>query len=278
MKIAVTGATGQLGRIVVEKLREKGLADEVVALVRSPEKAVDLGIEVREADYGKPETFATALEGIDKLLLISGNELGKRVEQHTNVIEAAKAAGVKHIVYTSLLRADTSTLILAPEHLATEEAIKNSGIPFTVLRNGWYTENYEGSVAGAVAGGVLFGSAGDGKVSSASREDYAEAAATVLAGSGHEGKIYELAGDSSYTLSDLAEEISKQSGKEIPYKQLAEPEYAAALKANGLPEMWANAYASFDVGVSHGELFDDGHQLSKLISRPTTPFSATITV
>lgn len=276
MKIAVTGATGQLGRIVVEKLKEKGEANNVVALVRSPDKAGDLGVDVREADYGKPETFESALAGIDRLLLISSNELGKRVEQHTNVIEAAKKAGVKHIIYTSLLRADTSTLILAPEHLATEEAIRDSGIPFTILRNGWYTENYQASAAGAVANGTLLGSAGDGKVSSASREDYAEAAAVVITGSGHEGKIYELAGDTPYTLSDLASELSKQAGKDIPYKELPEAEYAAVLKANGLPEVWANAYASFDVGVSQGELFDDGHQLSKLIGRPTTPFSETI--
>ncbi len=270
MKIGITGATGQLGQIVVEKLKGKVNSDEIVALVRTPEKAAELGVEVREFDYSKPETLVDPLGGIDHLLLISSSEIGKRAEQHTNVIEAAKAAGVKWIVYTSLLHADTSSLNLAAEHLATEDTLKASGIAYTILRNGWYSENYTGSIAGALAGGAFVGSAGDGKISSATRADFAEAAAVVLTGKGHEGNVYELAGDEAYTLTDLAAEISRQTGKDIPYKNLPEGEYAEVLKSFGLPEFFATAIASWDTGASKGDLFDDGKQLSKLIGRPTT--------
>jgi NAD(P)H dehydrogenase (quinone) len=236
MRIGITGATGHLGRLVVEKMKAKTGADNLVALVRSPQKAADLGIEAREANYDKPETLERALEGIDTLLLISGSEVGKRTEQHKHVIDAAKKVGVKRIVYTSLLHADTSSLSLAEEHLATEKALKNSGIPHTLLRNGWYTENYTGSILGALAGGAFIGSAGDGKISSASREDFADAAVAVLTNEGHDGKVYELAGDEAYTLSELAAEVSRQYGKEIPYKNLPEADYAAALTSFGLPE------------------------------------------
>ena len=180
MKIGITGATGQLGRIVVNKLKEKVSANSIIALVRSISKAENLGVSTREADYEKPETLESALKNIDTLLLISSSEVGKRATQHQNVIDAAKKNGVKWIVYTSLLHADKSTISLAGEHLATEAALKQSGIPFTILRNGWYTENYGGTIPGAIAGGALLGSAGDGKISAASRKDYAEAAVTVL--------------------------------------------------------------------------------------------------
>ena len=276
MKTGVTGATGQLGTLVVEKLKEKGLASNVVALVRNPEKAVGLGIEAREFDYNSPAKLVDALKGIEKLILISGNELGKRAEQHANVIEAAKKAGVKWVVYTSLLHADTSSLSLAPEHHATEKALQASGLTYTILRNGWYTENYTGSVAGAVAAGAFIGSAGDGKISSAARTDFADAAVAVVTGAGHKNKFYELAGDSSYTLAELAAEISKQTGKAIPYNNLPETEYAKILKSFGLPEMFADAIASWDTGASKGDLFDESHQLSKLIGRPTTPLSETV--
>ena len=276
MKTGVTGATGQLGTLVVEKLKEKGLASNVVALVRNPEKAAGLGVEAREFDYNNPAKLVDALQGIEKLILISGNELGKRAEQHANVIEAAKKAGVKWVVYTSLLHADTSSLSLAPEHHATEKALQASGLTYTILRNGWYTENYTGSVAGAVAAGAFIGSAGDGKISSAARADFADAAVAVVTSAGHENKVYELAGDSSYTLADLAAEISKQSGKAIPYNNLPEPEYAKILKSFGLPEMFADAIASWDTGASKGDLFDESHQLSKLIGRPTTPLAETL--
>lgn len=276
MKIGVTGATGQLGRIVVSKLKEKIAADNIVALVRSTEKASNLGVEVREADYDKAETLHNALNGIDTLLLISANEIGKRATQHKNIIDAAKKAGVKWIVYTSLLRANTSSLNLAGEHLATESALKESGIPFTLLRNGWYTENYTGSIPGALGGGAFLGSAGDGKISSAARKDYAEAAVVVLTSEGHQGKVYELSGDNAYTMEDLAAEISRQAGKDIPYKNLPESEYAAMLAKYGVPQGFAQAIANWDVSVSKGDVFDDSRQLSKLIGRPTTSMSETV--
>ncbi len=276
MTIAITGASGQLGRLVIDKLKAKVPASEIIALARDPEKAADLNVAVRQADYAKPETLAPALAGVATLLLISSSEVGQRAVQHRNVIEAAKRAGVKRIVYTSLLRADTTPLGLADEHRATEAALKASGIPYTILRNGWYTENYTASVGPAVAGGALIGSAEDGMISSATRADYAEAAVAVLAGDGHEGRTYELAGDEAYTLSDLAAEISRQTGKDIPYKNLPEADYAKALAGFGLPDGLAQAIASFDVDASAGALFEDGRQLSRLIGRPTTPLSAAV--
>ncbi len=276
MTIAVTGATGQLGRLVIARLKETVPASGIVALVRSPAKAADLGVEAREADYGNPETLARALVGVDTLLLISSNEIGQRAAQHRNVVNAAKAAGVGRIVYTSLLHADRSPLSLAEEHRATEADITASGIPFTILRNGWYTENHTGSVGAALAGGAFIGSAGDGRISSATRADYADAAVAVLTGSGHEGKTYELAGDEAVTLADLAAEISRQSGKNIPYRNLPEADYAAILAGFGLPEDFAKGIASWDADASKGALFDDRRQLSALIGRPTTPLSAAV--
>ena len=273
MKIAVTGATGQLGNLVVESLKQKVAAENIVALVRTPEKAEALGVDARAFDYEKPEGLAEALTGIDSLLLISGNELGKRATQHANVIEAAKKAGVNWIVYTSLLHADESSLNLAGEHLATEKALKESGIDYTILRNGWYTENYTASIEGALGAGAFIGSAGEGKISSAPRADYAEAAAVVLSGEGHKGKVYELSGDEAYTLTDLAAEISKQSGKDIPYNNLPEGEYAGILKSLGLPDAFADAIASWDTGASKDDLYDEGKTLSELIGRPTTPLA-----
>lgn len=276
MTIAITGATGQLGRLVVEKLKTLTAPSNLVALVRSPAKAADLGITAREAEYANPQSLASALANVDTLLLISSSEIGQRAAQHRNVIEAAKRAAVKRIVYTSLLHADTSVLNLAGEHLETEQMLKGSGIVHTILRNGWYTENYTGSIPGALAGGAFIGSAGEGKISSAARADYAEAAAVVLAGSGHDGATYELAGDAAYTLTDLAAEISRQSGKAIPYKNLPEADYAAALIGFGLPEGFARAIASWDVGAANGALYDAGRQLSRLIGRPTTPLATTV--
>jgi NAD(P)H dehydrogenase (quinone) len=277
MKIGVTGATGQLGRIVVEKLKVKIPAENIVALVRTPEKASDLEVEARVFDYSKSEGLVTSLQGVDYLLLISSSEVGQRTQQHANVIDAAKIAGVKWIVYTSLLHADKSSLSLADEHLATEAALKASGIPHTVLRNGWYTENYTGSVKGAIAAGAFIGSAGDGKIASAARTDYAEAAVSVLTNEGHVGKVYELAGDEAYTLSELAAEISRQTGKDIPYNNLPEAEYANILKNLGLPEGLAFAIAGWDVGASKNDLFDDFKQLSALIGRSTTSLKEVVT-
>lgn len=276
MKIGITGATGQLGQLVVEQLKGKVGAEQVVALVRTSEKAEALGLEARAFDYNNPDTLPDALKGIDRLVLISGNEIGQRARQHANVVEAAKKAGVSWIVYTSLLHADTSSLSLAGEHLATEKAIKESGIAYTILRNGWYTENYSGSIPAAVGAGAFIGSAGDGKISSATRADFAEAVAVAVLDESHKGKVYELAGDQAYTLKELAAEISRQTGKAIPYNNLPESDYANILKSFGLPEVFAEAIASWDTGASKGDLFDEGKQLSKLIGRPTTPLSAAV--
>ena len=276
MTIAVTGATGQLGRLVVQKLKEHTGARHIVALARTPAKAANLGVAVREADYSRPDTLADALPGVHTLLLISSSEVGQRIAQHRNVIEAAKAAGLKHVAYTSVLHADTSPLDLAEEHCATEADLRASGLPFTILRNGWYTENYTGSISGALAGGALMGSAGEGQISSAARADYAEAAVAVLTGEGHQGKTYELAGDEAWTLSDLAAGISRQTGKTLPYQNLSEADYVAALSGFGLPKELAQAIAGWDVAASQGTLFDDSRQLSALIGRPTTRLSVTV--
>ncbi|GGF08445.1 NAD(P)H dehydrogenase (quinone) [Chishuiella changwenlii] len=273
MKIAITGATGQLGRLTVSKLKEKTAKENLVALVRTPEKAADLGIEAREFDYSKPETLATSLQGIDTLFLISGSEIGQRETQHKNVINAAKEAGVKRIVYTSLLYATDSEMALAKEHVATEKLLSESGLSYTILRNGWYTENYAGSIAGALQAGAFIGSAQNGKISSATREDFAEAAAVVLTNEGHENKIYELAGDDAYTLSDLASEISKQTGKNIPYNDLTEEEYTKVLVSVGLPEGFAQILADSDAKAAKGSLYSEDKTLSKLIGRPTTPLA-----
>lgn len=277
MAIAITGATGQLGRLVVQKLKEKRQTSELVSIVRSPAKAADLGIVARPGDYDQPETLARALKGIDTLVLISSSELGRRATQHRNVIEAAKTAGVRYIVYTSLLHADTSSLSLAAEHRDTESALQASGIPFTLLRNGWYTENYTAGAKGAVAAGMLIGSAEEGKIASASRADLADAAVATLTSTGHEGKVYELAGDESYTLFELAAELSRQSGKAIPYTNLPPADYAAALGKFGLPEAVANMLADCDVAASKGALFDDSRQLSRLIGRPTATLAQAVT-
>lgn len=276
MTIAVSGATGQLGRLVIGKLKQKVATDNIVGLVRNTEKARDLGVAVRVADYTQPATLEAALAGIDTLLLISGNEIGQRATQHANVINAAKKAGVKRIVYTSLLRADRSPLNLAPEHVQTEADLKASGLQYTILRNGWYTENYTGSITPALANGAFYGSAGDGKIASAARADYAEAAVVAVTNEAHSGITYELAGDNAYTLAELAAEISSQTGKDIPYVNIPEADYAAALKGAGLPEGFAAAIASWDVGASQGALFDDGRQLSKLIGRPTTSLADSV--
>lgn len=278
MKIAISGATGQLGNIVVEQLKKRISAENIVALARNTEKANALGVEVREFDYSKPEILTGALLGIDRLLLISGSEIGKRVDQHTNVINAAKEAGVKWIVYTSLLHLETTSLNLAEEHKITEQVLKESGINYTLLRNGWYSENYTASVPGAIGGGAFLGSANQGKIASAPRADYAEAAAIVIADESHKGKTYELAGDQFYTLTDLAAEISKQTGKTIPYNNMPEEEYANILKNIGLPEGLALGLANWDVSASKDDLFDDGKQLSKILGRPTTSIAESVKV
>ncbi|WP_409159964.1 SDR family oxidoreductase [Pectobacterium sp. B2J-2] len=277
--IAITGASGQLGRLVIAQLLEKVPASDIVALVRDVNKVADLsakGVQVKAADYNQPEALASALQGVDKVLLISSSEVGQRAAQHRNVIDAAVKAGVKLVAYTSLLHADKSPLALAEEHKQTEALLKTSGLPHVLLRNGWYTENYAASIPAALEHGVFIGSAGEGKIASATREDFAAAAVAVLTQEGQAGKVYELAGDEPYTLTELAAEISKQSGKSISYQNLSEAEFTAALVSAGLPNVFAQIIADSDVGASKGGLFDDGKQLSRLIGRPTTPLSAVV--
>ena len=273
--IGVTGATGHLGRLVVEELLERGVAPgRIAALVRSPEKAEDLagrGVQVRRADYAQPETLAAALEGVDRLLLVSSSEVGQRAAQHRNVVEAAREAGVELLAYTSILKADTSRMQLAEEHRATEETIRASGIPFVFLRNGWYLENYTENLAPALEHGTLLGSAESGRVSAATRADFAAAAAAVLSGEGHENRVYELGGDPAFTLSELAEEISRQSGRTVEYRDLPEEAYARVLIDAGLPEPFARVLADSDRGIARGELFTDRDDLRRLLGRPTTP-------
>ncbi len=277
--IAVTGATGQLGRLVIAALLKKVPASGIVAAVRNGEKARDIaamGVQVRRADYNQPPTWDSALKGADKVLLISSSEIGQRARQHRAVIDAARRAGVKLLVYTSVLRCDTSPLGLAAEHKETEASINASGIPFTLLRNGWYTENYTAGIPGILAHGAVYGCAGEGRIASAARADYAEAAAAVLTSENQTGRVYELAGDTAYTLAELAAEISRQSGGNIGYVNLPETEYRKVLIKAGLPEAVAALIADSDTGVSKGALFDDGHQLSTLINRPTTSLAASV--
>ena len=277
--IAITGATGQLGHLVLQNLLKTTAASQIVAIVRNPAKAESLsqqGIVVRQADYTDEAAFTAALQGVDKLLLISSSEVGQRASQHRNVINAAKAAGVKFIAYTSLLHADKSPLGLHVEHVETEKMLADSGIPYALLRNGWYTENYLASAPPALEHGVFIGAAGDGKIASATRADYAEAAARVIAEEGHAGKVYELAGDEAWTLSELAAALSKQSGKNVVYQNLSEADFAAALKSVGLPAGLADMLADSDVGAAKGGLFDDSRTLSALIGRPTTPLAESI--
>jgi len=275
--IVVTGASGQLGHLVIQSLlRRQVPASQIVAAVRTPAKAADLsaqGVQVREADYTRPDTLDAAFLGADQVLLISSSEVGQRAPQHQNVIDAARRAGVRLLAYTSLLHADTSPLNLAAEHVATEAALRTSGVPHVLLRNGWYTENYLASVAPALQHGAFIGSAGEGRIASAARADYADAAAMVLTLPDQAGRIYELAGDTAYTLAELATELSRQSGKPIPYVNLPEADYAAALVGAGLPQGFAALLADSDACAGRGALFDDSHQLSALIGRPTTPLA-----
>ncbi|WP_033577430.1 SDR family oxidoreductase [Dickeya chrysanthemi] len=276
---AITGATGQLGRLVIDALTKSVPTEQIVAVVRDPAKASTLamqGVHVRYGDYNRTETLVNALKGIEKLLLISSSEVGKREAQHRAVIDAAKKAGVGLIAYTSLLHVDTSPLGLAAEHLATEAALAASGIPHVILRNGWYTENYAASIAPALAHGAFIGAAGEGRIASAARSDYAQAAAIVLQLHGQAGKVYELAGDHSYTLAEFTAEVAQQSGKPVQYVNLSEADFANALKGAGLPGGLADMLADSDAGAEKGGLFDDKNALSALLGRPTTPYADVI--
>lgn len=274
MTLLVTGASGHLGRLVVDALLERGTpAAHVVAVARTPESISDLadrGVQVRRADYADPASLDAAFVGVDRLLLVSGSEIGRRTTQHANVIEAAKRVGVGFVAYTSITRADTSDLVLAEEHRATEELLAASGLPHALLRNSWYLENYTGQLPTFLEHGAVLGAAGAGRVSAATRADYAEAAAVVLTGEGHEGAVYELGGDTAFTMAELAETVGRVAGREVVYQDLPVAEYAAALVDAGLPEGYAAVLADSDRGLSEGRLFTDSGDLSRLIGRPTT--------
>jgi NAD(P)H dehydrogenase (quinone) len=274
MTITVTGATGHLGRLVVDALKQQGV--DVVATVRDTTKRTAEGVPVRLADYDRPETLAPAFEGTDRLLFISGSEAGKRVEQHRAVIDAAVRAGVGHVVYTSITKADTSTNPLAPEHLATEELIKASGLQYTFLRNNWYFENYTGNLAPALEHGVILGAAGQGRVAAATREDFAAGAVAVLTGEGHAGKIYELGGDATMSLADLADEVTAQSGTKVAYQDLPADDYAQALIGFGVPEGFARLLAAADTSIAAGSLDVVSGDLSRLTGRPTTSLAEAV--
>lgn len=279
--IAITGANGQLGRLVIDALLKRVNPENVIALVRDPAKAQDLkekGLDVRQADYDKPSTLQSALVGVDQLLLISSSEVGQRAQQHRAVIDSAKAAGVMLLAYTSVLHGEESSLGLAAEHVETEQALAQSGLNHVLLRNGWYNENYTAGVKLAVEHGAILGSAADGRISFAARADYADAAAVVLTTTGHAGKVYELAGDESYSLVELAAQVSQQSGKAVVYTDLSEENYKSALFSIGLPEGFASMLADSDAAAAKGALFDDSHELSRLIGRKTTPISESVAV
>jgi NAD(P)H dehydrogenase (quinone) len=276
MRIGVTGATGQLGRLAVAALVRRAPAAEVVALARDPARAADLGVAVRRADYRDAASLAEAVAGLDVVALISSNDFDDRAGQHRAVIEAAAAAGVGRIVYTSILKGEASPLMLAADHVATEAAIRGSGLAHTILRNGWYTENYTAWLPGAVQAGGLIGAAGEGRLSTATRADYAEALAVAAADESPGNRVHELAGDTGWTMAGLAEEVSHITGRQIGYTDMTPEAYAAALTGFGLPEAVARAIADADGHARTGALFDDSGTLSALIGRPTTPLAAAV--
>nr|WSX50356.1 SDR family oxidoreductase [Streptomyces sp. NBC_00974] len=279
MSIVVTGATGALGRLVVADLLTRVPADRIVAVVRDAAKAADLaaqGVELRVADYDDPASLARAFREGDRVLLISGNEIGRRIDQHTAVIKAAVGAGVAQLAYTGILGGPEADFELAAEHRATEQAILDSGLPYTFLRNGWYHENYTRDLASHLERGALVGSAGEGRVASAARADYAAAAAVVLTGEGHLNRAYELSGDSAWTLAEYAAELSAQAGREVAYTELPAEAHQAVLIGAGLPEGFAAVFVDVDAAIRRGRLGSTSGDLSRLIGRPTTPVAEAI--
>ena len=278
--IAVTGASGQLGRLAIQFLLSRHPAARILAIARDPAKIADLaeaGVQVRQGDYDRPDTLDAALAGVERLLLVSSSEIGKRAPQHQAVIDAAIRAGVSLVAYTSLLHADTSPLGLAAEHVQTEQALQASGLPHVLLRNGWYAENYTAGIAGALQHGVVLGSAGDGRLSLAARADYAEAAAIIMAGDATQaGKVYELAGDHAITLTDFAALVARKTGIPIAYQDLPQQDYRDALLSAGLPGFVADLLSDSDAGAAKGGLFDDSGTLGRLIGRATTPIEDVI--
>jgi NAD(P)H dehydrogenase (quinone) len=276
---AVTGATGHLGRLVVEELLARGVpANDVVAVVRTPGKAEELaqrGVQVREGDYSRPETLPAALAGVQRLLLVSGSEVGRRIPQHQAVIEAAKAAGVQRIAYTSILKADDTTNPLAGEHLATEQALRTASVPFVVLRNGWYTENYTGQLDQYLARGEVVGATGGGRISAAPRADYAAAAAAALMAEDADHAVYELGGP-AFTFDDLAAAISEVTGTTVEHRDVPVEQLAAELQEAGLDPGTAGFLAALDASIAHGDLQTDSDDLPRLLGRPATPLTPAI--
>lgn len=274
MSLAVTGATGHLGGLIVTALLDRGVeAQQIVALVRNPIAAAglaDRGVQVRRADYDDPRTVTAALEGVERLAFVSGSEAGRRVDQHRAVVEAALAHGVAQVAYTSIPQADTTPLLLAAEHKVTEEMIRTAGLPYTFLRNSWYLENYTGQLASYLEAGEIVGAAGAGRVSAAARQDYAAAAAAVITGDGHLDRTYELGGDEAFTMAELAQVVSDETGRQISYRDIALDEHTRALMDAGLPEPAAAVFADTDAGVARGDLLVESGDLARLIGRPTT--------
>jgi len=275
---AVTGATGKLGRLVLDEMLQKVSPGDIVALARDPAALSEYamkGVQVRQADYDDPASLEAALAGVDRVLLISGNAVGQRGRQHGNVIEAAKKAGLSYLAYTSILNARNSKLALAPEHKETEEILEKAGLNHDVLRMPWYSDNYVGGLAPAIEQGTIYGAAGEGRLSTASRADLAAGAAAALVG-GKGGDIYELAGDESWTMDQFAAEVSKHAGKPVKYVNQSEADFAKTLEGAGLPPPIAALLASTSYLAGHGELYNDQRQLSKLSGRPTTPIGESI--
>ncbi|WP_329175808.1 SDR family oxidoreductase [Streptomyces decoyicus] len=280
MSIVVTGATGALGRLVIEELLKRTAPDEIVAVARDRAKAAGLaarGIGVEVADYSRPETLQGVFASGDRVLFISGNEAGRRLTQHRAVIDAAREAGVALLAYTSVLGGPSATFSIAEEHVATEQALLASGVPYCLLRNGWYHENYTGALATTLRTGAVVGSAGEGRVATAARRDYAEAAAVVLTSSGHENTVYELSGDTAWTMAEYAAEVSRQTGRQIPYRDLPQERYVALMVEAGVPALGAQMVADADAGIARGELAATPGELSGLLGRPTTPLAEAIT-
>ncbi|MFD5888618.1 SDR family oxidoreductase [Streptomyces sp. NPDC060334] len=277
--IVVTGATGSLGRLVIEELLERVPAERVAVVVRNEEKAADLaarGIDVRLADYDEPASLAGAFGAGDRVLLISGSEVGRRVPQHTAVIDAAKTAGVAQLAYTGVLGGPEADFDLAAEHKVTEQAILDSGLPYTFLRNGWYHENYTAQLPVVLEHGAVVGSAGEGRIASAARADYAAAAAVVLTGEGHLNAVYELSGDTAWSLAEYAAEVARQSGREVAYAEVPADTHLGILAGAGVPEGFAAILVDVDAAISRGRLAGTSGDLARLIGRPTTPVATVI--
>ncbi len=277
MTIAITGAGGPFGRHVVEELLTRGVAaDQIIAGTRTVAALDDLaarGVQVRHVDFDDPDSLSTGLKGADRVLIVSGTDFGRRVAQHTAAAEAAKAAGAELVVYTSAPQADTTPMQLASEHRETEAAIRALGVPFTFLRNSWYHENYTSQLPTYLEHGAVLGAAGDGRISAAARADYAAAAAAVLASDGHENRIYELGGDTAFTLAELAATVTETTGTAVGYVNLPIDDFAAALQGAGLPDFLAATFADVDRSIADGWLLVESGDLSRLIGRPTTPLA-----